>query len=456
MSLTSLGAALNRIEVMSALMPTLLPDPVDAHARAARQALDADRLRRQSEREVLREVHDLVDFDALARAELVGRDDGPGVVLGDLALDAELGALGGDAAARVRQHLPVDDPGLLALLEQRDLRHRVAGDRDRQALLGFGLLPGRSRRRLRTRCGGGRSRGSAGGGRGRVPGADADHRLADRELAGSRDLADDRRRVVLGERDRVEGDLGPARLLEVLGHHGAAQALLGPAVAVARPADREPPQNPREADPEAQEHVLERDLRRQRHRQEDERQREEHGARRSQPRPERVTERAAHDAARVGLLAVEAPPAQRERQQHREREDEQADAGGLRRGVRKVTPPEAPPAQEQHERGDTPRGQPEQRVEGGRERRAEPTDPVVGRGGLSARGPREDVGIARIVRKQRENGEDSGEHQQNADGLVGEPALPEGSFAQSTFIIGPSCGKRKPPEARAATRRGSS
>ena len=65
------------------------------------QPLDADRLRRQREREVLREAHDLVDLDARGRPELVRRDDRSRVVLGDLALDAELGALGGDQPARL-------------------------------------------------------------------------------------------------------------------------------------------------------------------------------------------------------------------------------------------------------------------------------------------------------------------------------------------------------------------
>ena len=166
------GRALKRMEVSSALIPTLLPEPVvpaisrcgmprrssttgspwmslpsasvrsdgelwnfsdsidvaqrddlaaarvghlDADARAARQPLDADRLGREREREVLGEAHDLVDLDAGGGPELVRRDDRARVVLGDLALDAELGALRRDRPAGLGEQLPVHDPaGLCA------------------------------------------------------------------------------------------------------------------------------------------------------------------------------------------------------------------------------------------------------------------------------------------------------------------------------------------------------
>ena len=109
---------------------------LDADARAAGQPLDPDRLGREREREVLGEAHDLVDLDPRGRPELVGRDDGPRVVLRDLPLDAELRALGRDDAPGLGQEPPCPRcPVAFPLLEERDLRVRVALHREGQPLL---------------------------------------------------------------------------------------------------------------------------------------------------------------------------------------------------------------------------------------------------------------------------------------------------------------------------------
>ncbi len=286
---------------------------LDADARPAGQALDADRLGRERERQVLREPHDLVDLDARRRPELVRRDDGPGVVLGDLAFHVELGALRGDLPARLGERPAVDRLGLLPLLEKRDRRIRVAGDRQRQALLGvlLGLL-------LRRRTPGpAASRGAATGPAPRRPSS------SDREPSRARQLANDRRRVLGGERNLVERDLVFPRLLEVLGDDRSPQPLLGPAVPAARPPDRQAREQARESHPELQEDVAQRDLGRERHGEEDERRGDEHGARRADAPPEGVGERPADDAAGLGLFAVQLAPPEGQREKHRQRKEQE-------------------------------------------------------------------------------------------------------------------------------------
>ena len=162
-STTSRSAMISPPPGFGTSMPTL--------ARPGSRSI-ADRLRGEREREVLREAHHLVDLDAGGRPELVRRDDRARVVFGDLPFDAELRALGRDQPARFGEDAPVDRPGLLALLEERHRRIRVALHRDRKLLLGGGAAFFRARRRRRG-CGSGRR----------------DRLLRDRELSGTRNLA---------------------------------------------------------------------------------------------------------------------------------------------------------------------------------------------------------------------------------------------------------------------------
>ena len=317
---------------------------LDADARAAGQPLDADRLGREREREVLREPHDLVDLDAGGGPELVGRDDGPGVVLGDLALDVELGALRRDLAARLGEHLAVDRIRLLPLLEQRHgrigvaARPSAAGSAGRPVGL---LLAARARLRLRAA---------------RVLRAATVVFLIE-NLPGPGQLAHDRRRVLGGERNLVERDLVLPGLLEVLASRrcGAAAPWSGGRGCRAHPTVSRDDQA-RESHAQLQEDVAERDLGRER-------------ARRAGPAssrastapvvpiraPEDVGERPADDAAGLGLLAVQPAPPEREREQHRQRKEEQADPGGLGGGVGQRARPEPPPAEDEDEAGHGPR-----------------------------------------------------------------------------------------------------
>ena len=119
-----------------------------------------------------------------------------------------------------------------------------------------------------------------------------------------------------------------------------------------------------------------------------------------------VGERAPDEAAGLHVLAVELAPAERERQEHRHGEDEQHQAGGLRARVRQRARPEPPPAEHEEQGRHAPRRQAEERVQRRRERGPEAADPVVRAAGLASRGPRKDVRIVRIVRKQGEDGQE--------------------------------------------------
>ncbi len=392
---------------------------LDADARPSGQALDADRLGRERERQVFREPHDLVDLDARRRPELVRRDDGPGVILGDLPFHVELGTLRGDLPARLGERLPVDGLAVRPLLQKRNGRIRVARDRQRQALLGvlLGLL-------LRRRRGPGRLR--AGGSRRRRHG-----RLADRELPRAGELAHDGRSVFGGERNLIERDvvfLGP---LEVLRDDRPAQAFLGPPVPLAGPSHRQARDEARESDPELQEDVAQRDLGRQRHGEEHERGGDEHGARRPDASPEDVGESPADDPAGLGFFAIQLAPSEGQREKHRQGKEEEPDPRGLGGRIRQRPSPEPSPTQHQNQAGDAPGRQAEEGVERGGQRGAETADPVVGVGRLSARGPGKDVGIAGVEGQQRQRREKAREQQDDTDRLTGEAALPEGPFAQS-------------------------
>ena len=155
---------------------------LDADARPARQSLDADRLRRQSQRQVLGEAHHLVDLDTGGRAKLVGRDDGARMVLGDLSLDSEFRALGLDHLPGLGQVFAVHDSRGLPLFEKLDVGIGVALDDEGQTPLR--LLSPRSRGGF-----GGRSLENRG-------------RLLDREPPGTGNFAD-RRRAFLREERRL-------------------------------------------------------------------------------------------------------------------------------------------------------------------------------------------------------------------------------------------------------------
>ena len=264
------------------------------------------------------------------RPELVRRDDGTRMVLGDLALDAELGALVRDQPPRLGEQLAVHGARPLALLEKRDRRIRVALDDERQALLRVGLL-------LRGR---GRRAGFIGAGA--APRRPSSARTSPRP-ASPRETAAAPPRARTGRPRASRFPL--ARLLEVLGHDRAAQALLGPLVAAPRPADGQPAEERR---PSA---------------------RAGRGRRRAsetwvasgiassasarQRRSDPVAPRRARaaspsgppdDAARFRLGPEEEPAAEDEVEQRRHREEEQRDAGRLGARILDRPLPEAPPA----------------------------------------------------------------------------------------------------------------
>ena len=275
-------------------------------------------------------------------------------------------------------------------------------------------------------------------------------RLPDRELARARHLADDRRRVVGREGNVVERDLLLLRLLEMLRHDGAAEALLRAAVPVPRPADGEAARR---------------------------RSRSARGASGTRPRgrPGSPAERRAArgSARRAPRRSSRSGSGTHPRTPDRRRlrcpcprrgggggrasaraasgteTTSEPEPGRLGAGIRQRPGPEASPAEHEEERGRGPRRQAEDRVERGRERGADAADPVRGLGGLAARRPGEDVGIVRVVRRERERGEQSREQQQESDRLARETALPERFLAQR-----PSLSDGKGQRASAQARRG--
>src|SRR5262249_3117952 len=71
------------------------------------------------------------------------------------------------------------------------------------------------------------------------------------------------------------------------------------------------------------------------------------------------------------------------------------------------------------------------RVEGGRERRPEAADPVVGRRRFTASGDREEVGVSGVVGEKGQRREKGREHEEDPEDLARDPAAPEVSFEQS-------------------------
>ena len=349
---------------------------LDADAGAAREPLDADRLRRQREREVLGEAHHLVDLDSGGGPELVRRHDRPRVVLGDLALDAELGALRGDRASGLGEHLPVERAGLLALLEQRDRRIGVArrpsaaASAAGRASCGGGGSGLRLRRRHRAR----RRR---------------DRRLPDRELPGPRAPPGRSAAHPRTANGMSSSEISGRGLLEVLGDDRAAQPLLRPPVAAPRPADGRPREEPGESHAQPRGRRLPRETC------------VANGiasrtrviASSTAPvvpiRLRNASPRAAADqAAGLHLLAVQAAPPQREREQHR---NARAGAGRSRppstRGSGSRVPRSVASPGRRRGRLTPQAAQAEQRVESRRQRGAEAADPVVRARGLPSGGP---------------------------------------------------------------------
>ncbi|MCK7525141.1 MAG: hypothetical protein MZV64_49815 [Ignavibacteriales bacterium] len=103
----------------------LVVGDLDAQRGLAGDALDADRLRLQGQGQVLGPALDLRDLDARGREVLVGRDDRAGVVLADLALDAELLELLLDAPLLVEELGLADLLGRKSDLEQVEVRVEV-------------------------------------------------------------------------------------------------------------------------------------------------------------------------------------------------------------------------------------------------------------------------------------------------------------------------------------------
>ena len=142
----------------------------DAAGGFAGHALDDDGFGGHGEAEVVGERGDAGVFDAGVGAEFEGGDNGAGVDLGDLAVDAELGALLDEGAGFVAEGLLADDGGLVGAVEQRGGRELVAADglgRDGDGLdIGVGALAEGDGLGLCGRGGGeGRWRRPPGGGR---------------------------------------------------------------------------------------------------------------------------------------------------------------------------------------------------------------------------------------------------------------------------------------------------
>ncbi len=91
----------------------LVVGDLDADGGFAGHALDEDGLGGHGEAEVVGEAGDAGVLDAGVGAELEGGDDGAGVDLGDLAVDAELGAFFDEDAGFFAEGLFADDGVLL-------------------------------------------------------------------------------------------------------------------------------------------------------------------------------------------------------------------------------------------------------------------------------------------------------------------------------------------------------
>ena len=140
---------------------------LDADGRRAADALDADRLRLQRQREIVAEVHDLGVLHAGRRLELERRDDRAGMIRGDFAFDGELAAALFDEVPDLEEllvHLVVDRVLLRPGGEQVDGRQQiVVSATSRVGFLRRSVCARRPRDlRLRAAADGGGRRGRAG------------------------------------------------------------------------------------------------------------------------------------------------------------------------------------------------------------------------------------------------------------------------------------------------------
>ena len=101
---------------------------LDADGGFAGHALDEDRFGGHGEAEVVGQACDAGVLDAGVGVELECGDDGAGVDLSDLAVDAELGALLDEGAGFGAQGFFADDGNLVGAVEQRGGRELVAAD----------------------------------------------------------------------------------------------------------------------------------------------------------------------------------------------------------------------------------------------------------------------------------------------------------------------------------------
>ena len=110
------------------MVSRLVVGDLDADGAFAGHALDEDGLGGHGEAEIVGEAGDAGDLDAGLGPELEGGDDGAGVDLSDLAVDAELGALFDEDAGLFAQCLLADDGLLVVAVEQRRGRQFVTAN----------------------------------------------------------------------------------------------------------------------------------------------------------------------------------------------------------------------------------------------------------------------------------------------------------------------------------------
>src|SRR5215471_14506646 len=189
------------------------------------------------------------------------------------------------------------------------------------------------------------------------------------------------------------------RLLDVLGYDRAPKPFFRLLVAPADPSDVQAAPKADQPDPQVQEHFRRGDLSRGRDREEQKRYREQRRSRGAEAASKRLRDGASDDAARLRFLAEQQSTSQSERKKRRYRQKKKGQSRGFTAGVFCRALPEAAPPPEQENDGNDPRREANQGIQGGRERRPEPSHPVSGRDGL-ARGEREEIRVFRIVRDE--------------------------------------------------------
>ncbi len=339
------------------------------------------------------------------------------MVLGHLALDAELGALVGDQAPRLRKELLVDRTRPFAALEQRDRGIRVSLHDERQVLLRIGFL---------ARWGGGR-RGLARRG----------HRgpdLLQRELPLPRLLGQKRRRILVArERNVLEGDALALGLLDVLGDDRAAQAApwcagrggapsapsAGPA---ATPSARARPRNTSASETWVASGTAS-------------------SASAKKPRRAPVAPNRAFAASPSARPTT--PPVSISAPKRKRRPNIRSSSAGTER-KRRPKPAAFEPGfsssrcqkrlqpQKTRAAGTPQAASPEQGVQGGTEGGPEAADPVARRRAFAGR-QREEVGVVAVVRDQGEGRQDPCQKQKDPERLARPPAAKERTCLQSVL-----------------------